>query len=599
MQERTALAAGGAPPSAAGNAPELLPKQFGKYTLLSKLSAGGMAEIFLALHRSSFGFEKLVVIKRILPSMNQDPSLIDMLLHEARIAATLSHPNIVQTFDAGQVDRTYFIAMEHIHGEDVGSIVREAAERDPAGIPLEHALSIILGVCAGLAYIHDKRGLDGTPLGIVHRDISPRNVVVSYTGDVKIVDFGIARSELGDVEEQRENVLMGKFAYMAPEHVAGDRIDHRADIFAAGVVLFEMTTGRRLFKGGTQMRTLLQIHGSEYPLPSAIKPGYPKGLEKIVLRALEKRREDRYQSAREMHAAIEELIRDERIPASPMGLTAWMESLFRDKLARHKEALLGVRQLIDVIAAQQQRWSLEMSGGATVSQSGVPTSTSPATLSSPPPLAGKGGVAAFIPAASALALVPGFLYMQGQLSERHAEFMTMVHDAQASRQEPPAPVEAKGSLEITSKPEGCTLWVNGERHPVATPAKLHGLPLGRELHIKLTRDGYKPYRTAVKLSDEARFKEIVAELDRLTATVVLWVDPPANVVVDGKLWKGNRTRIEGLTVGEGHRLVLSASGHASKTLMVNVEPGEMKTLSVRLPKLGAQAPVEERAEGAQ
>ncbi|WP_437585519.1 serine/threonine protein kinase [Sorangium sp. So ce1000] len=598
MQERTALPAGGAPPSTVGSVPELLPKQFGKYTLLSKLSVGGMAEIFLALHRSSFGFEKLVVIKRILPWMNQERTLVDMLLHEARVAATLSHPNIVQTFDAGQVDSAYFIAMEHVHGEDVGSIVREAAKRDPGGIPLEHALGILLGICAGLAYIHDKRDLDGTSLGIVHRDISPRNVVVSYTGDVKIVDFGIARSELGDAGDQKENVLRGKFSYMAPEHATGDRIDHRADIFAAGVILFEMTTGTRLFKGGSQVQTLLQIRDSEYPRPSAIKPGYPKGLERIVLRALEKRREDRYQSAREMQAALEELIRDERIPVSPMGLMAWMESLFQDKLARHREALLGVRQLVDVVAAQQQRWSLEMSGGATASQSSVPPSTSPTILSSLVPTAGKGSYAAFIPAASALALVPGFLYMQHQLSERHAEIMTMYHDAQASRPEPATPVEAKGSLEITTKPEGCTIWVNGDRHPVATPAKLHELPLDRELHIKLTRDGYKPYRTAVKLSDEVRFKEIVADLDRLTATVVLWVDPPANVFVDGKLWKGNRTRIEGLTVGEAHRVVLSAPGHASKTLIVSVEPGEMKTLSVRLPKLGAQAPAEGRAERA-
>ncbi|WP_437274608.1 serine/threonine-protein kinase [Sorangium sp. So ce375] len=596
MQERTAFAADGAPPSTAGSVPELLPKQFGKYTLLSKLSVGGMAELFLALHRSSFGFEKLVVIKRILPWMNQERTLIDMLLHEARVAATLSHPNIVQTFDAGQVDTTYFIAMEHIHGEDVGSIVRQAAERDPGGIPLEHALGILLGICAGLAYIHDKRDLDGTSLGIVHRDISPRNVVVSYTGDVKIVDFGIARSELGEAGERNENVLRGKFAYMAPEHVSGEPIDHRADIFAAGVMLFELTTGRRLFKGDSQVQTLLRIRDSEYPLPSAIKPSYPKGLERIVMRALEKRREDRYQSAREMQAALEELIRDERIPVSPMGLTAWMESLFRDKLARQREALLGVRQLVDVVAAQQQRWSLEMSGGATGSQSCPPTSTSPATLSSLTPMASKGGVAAFIPAASALALVPGFLYMQHQLSERHAELMTMYHDAQAIRQEPATPVEAKGSLEVTSKPDGCTIWVNGDRHPVATPAKLHELSLGRELHIKLTKDGYKPYRTAVKLSDEVRFREVVADLERLTATVVLWVDPPANVFVDGKLWKGNRTRIEGLTVGEAHRFVLSAPGHAPKTLIVSVEPGETKTLNVRLPKLGAQAPSEERAE---
>src|SRR6185295_10652771 len=140
---------------------EVLPKQFGKYTLLRRLSAGGMAELFLALHRSVAGFEKLIVIKRILPSMNQDRGFIDMLLHEARFAATLSHPNIVQIFDVGQVDGTYFIAMEHIHGEDIRSIVRAMKRMDVAAFPLEHTISIVLGTCAGLAYAHDKRDLDG------------------------------------------------------------------------------------------------------------------------------------------------------------------------------------------------------------------------------------------------------------------------------------------------------------------------------------------------------------------------------------------------------------------------------------------------------
>src|SRR6476646_2188440 len=174
---------------------EGLPLRFGKYTLIRKLATGGMAELFLAIQRSVAGFEKLIVIKRILPAMNQDQAFIEMLLHEARIAATLSHPNIVQIFDVGQVDGTYFIAMEHVHGEDLRSIVRQMKKKGVNDFPLEHALSIVLGMCAGLAYAHDKRDLDGAALNVVHRDISPQNVVVTFSGDVKIVDFGIAKSD--------------------------------------------------------------------------------------------------------------------------------------------------------------------------------------------------------------------------------------------------------------------------------------------------------------------------------------------------------------------------------------------------------------------
>src|SRR5262245_48779827 len=195
---------------------EPLPRQFGKYTLLRKVAAGGMAELFLALHRSVAGFEKLVVIKRILPSMNQDKAFIDMLLHEARVAATLSHPNIVQIFDVGQIDGKFFIAMEHIHGEDIRSIVRAMKKKNVTEFPLEHTLSIVLGVCAGLAYAHEKRNLDGKLLDIVHRDVSPQNIVVTFTGDVKIVDFGIAKSGTQVGDDTRDGQLKGKVPYMSP-----------------------------------------------------------------------------------------------------------------------------------------------------------------------------------------------------------------------------------------------------------------------------------------------------------------------------------------------------------------------------------------------
>src|SRR5579859_5846025 len=154
-----------------------------------------MAEIFLAIQKSPFGFEKLVVVKRILPERATDRAFVEMFLHEARVAATLSHPNVVQTFDVGEIDGAYFIAMEHVHGEDLRSIVRHMKKQGVSEFPLEHAISIVLGTCAGLAYAHERRDLDGAPMNLVHRDVSPQNVVVTFGGDVKLVDFGIAKSD--------------------------------------------------------------------------------------------------------------------------------------------------------------------------------------------------------------------------------------------------------------------------------------------------------------------------------------------------------------------------------------------------------------------
>ena len=246
-----------------------MPARFGKYTLLRRLAKGGMAELFLAIQKSVAGFEKLLVIKRILPQMNQDRAFIDMLLHEARIAATLSHPNIIQIFDVGQVDGVYFIAMEHAHGEDLRSMVRQMKRKNVAEFPTEHALGIILGVCAGLSYAHERRELDGTELNIVHRDISPQNVIVTFTGDVKVVDFGIAKSSNAKPEEpSKSGMLKGKVPYMSPEQARGEEVDARSDIFSTGVILYELTTGKRLFKTTSEYDTLKMICEEEYPPPS-------------------------------------------------------------------------------------------------------------------------------------------------------------------------------------------------------------------------------------------------------------------------------------------------------------------------------------------
>jgi eukaryotic-like serine/threonine-protein kinase len=325
-------------------ADEPLPRKLGKYTLVRKLASGGMADVFLAIQRSVGGFEKLIVIKRILRSLDGDYAYVDMLLHEARVAATLSHPNIVQVFDVGSVDGEYFIAMEHVHGEDLRTVVRQMKSLGFPEFPVEHALSIILGVCAGLTYAHEKRDLAGKPLNIVHRDVSPQNVVVTFSGGVKLVDFGIAKSgaaksETPSVDDSDVGRLKGKIPYMSPEQARGETVDWRSDIFSAGVMLFELTTGRRLFKAASEFETLKIICDGPYPLPSHVREGYPQALQAIVTRALARDRSDRWQSAREMQAALEEFVRVERLPVSPVALSGLMRSLFAEELHRHDEAL--------------------------------------------------------------------------------------------------------------------------------------------------------------------------------------------------------------------------------------------------------------------
>ncbi|MEZ4298964.1 MAG: serine/threonine-protein kinase [Polyangiaceae bacterium] len=558
---------------------EELPRQFGKYTLLRKLAAGGMAEIFLALHRSMAGFEKLVVIKRILPSMNSDRAFIDMLLHEARIAATLSHPNIVQIFDVGQVDGTFFIAMEHIHGEDIRSIVRGMRRKGVAEVPLEHALAIALGVCAGLAYAHDKRDLDGRVLGIVHRDISPQNIVVTFTGDVKIVDFGIAKSEQVE-EDVSGGQLKGKVPYMSPEQAAGKALDLRSDIFAVGVVLFELTTNKRLFKGDSEHETLRLIIDSEYPLPSMIRPTYPRALERIVMKALAKRVEDRYQTAREMQADLEAFVREERIAVSTVSLTQWMQMLFEDKLAQQSEALQDIKQLADVIAAQQKDW--DPTATITGTGTGAGTLTAPLITQTivEPPRRSNAPLVAGVSMAVLLAAGAFFFLSGPRVADPSAEPL-------ASAATTGAPEVKRGFVDVVTDPPGCAIWINGDLRPEVSPAKVEQLPFGAEIQLKLTSEGLEAYRDTFTLTADAPSKKVDVKMRAGSVTVVLKVDPPPTIWLDGKPWQGDRAKLENLSADEEHKLVLSATGFLPKTVTFSAKAGETKTIEEHLVREGA------------
>lgn len=553
---------------------ETLPRQFGKYTLLRRLASGGMAEIFLALQRSAGGFEKLIVIKRILPSMNQDKAFIEMLLHEARVAASMSHPNIVQTFDVGQVDGTYFIAMEHIHGEDIRSIVRAMRKKVLSEFPLEHAIAITIGMCAGLAYAHERRDLEGRSLNIVHRDISPQNIVVTFSGDVKIVDFGVAKSSSQSGEDTKDGQLKGKVPYMSPEQAAGQSIDWRSDIFAVGVLLFELSTGKRLFKGASEFETLKLICDKEYPRPSEVKPGFPGALDRIIMKALEKDREKRYQSAREMQSDLEAFVREERIPVSQISLTQWMQSLFEDKLAQQRDALQDVKQLADIIAMQQGASFEGVTNPGTMSATGGATA---------PPKRSSVGLWIALLAVTGAA-VGGFFYMKQQAAEREAAMLNSRPSADVK-----AP-EAKGSLDLKcGGQEGCSIWISGDLRKEVTPAIITGLPLDTDIQVKLTQEGFEAYRETVKLSEAAPTKAIAATMKAGSVTVILKVIPIANIWLDDKPIKGNPTTLEGLSADEEHKLVLQANGHVPKTIKFTAKQGETKTIQELLVKVDPNA----------
>jgi len=552
-----------------------LPRRFGKYTLLRVLAKGGMAELFLAIQKSVAGFEKLIVIKRILPSMNQDKAFIDMLLHEARIAATLSHPNIVQIFDVGQAEGLYFIAMEHVHGEDIRSVVRGMKVKGVPEFPLEHALAIAMGMCAGLSYAHEKRDLDGTELNIVHRDISPQNVVITFSGDVKIVDFGIAKSDTKMHTETRSGKLKGKVPYMSPEQARGEPIDARSDIFATGVMLFELTTGKRLFKGSSEFETLKLICEREYPKPSQVRPGYPPELERIVMKALMKDKSERYQSTREMQSDVEAFARNNRIAVSNIALSQFMQMLFEDKLQSQKEELLQGKQLADIIEQQNPTDS-------SVDMSQALLSTPAATHTLPGTTRGRGGMA--VGAIAALLLIAGgiggTIYVMKQRQQRALLAQTTTQQAAV----------AKGNIDVTTDPPGASIWIDGDERPDVTPATIVQLPTGRAIDVRITKEGFESFKQSVSLTDKAPKSSINVALKKGSVVIDVAVLPTGlkpSLALDGK--KYETTTIDGIASGDQHKLVVSVPGYVDYETKFIGQPQENKHFDVTLVKVVAAA----------
>ncbi|HET6584420.1 MAG TPA: serine/threonine-protein kinase [Nannocystaceae bacterium] len=298
----------------------------GPYEVLARLATGGMAELLLAKRTGIEGFQKVVVLKRILPQYANQPDFVEMFLHEARLAATLEHPNVVPVFDIGKAGDDYYFAMAYLHGRDVLAILRELSRRGQR-LPVVHAIAIAAGIAAGLHHAHERLGFDGEPLGIVHRDVSPANAIVTFDGAVKLVDFGIAKAA-AQTNVTRVGVRKGKAAYMSPEQCRGDPLDRRADIWSLGIVLSEMLAMQRAFRADSELAIMHRIVSQDVPPPSRLQPDLLPDLEAIVMRCVHRDPAERWQSALELQRALETFASAHNLAPGAASLGEFLVGLF-------------------------------------------------------------------------------------------------------------------------------------------------------------------------------------------------------------------------------------------------------------------------------
>ena len=323
----------------------------GRYRVVDEIGIGGMASVHLARMDGPGGFQKWVAIKKIHPHLVEDESFVQMFLDEARVAARISHPNVATVFDLGKHEDTYWIAMEYLHGEPLREVMRRTEELGTA-MPPEIACRVIADAAEGLHAAHELLGKNGEKLGLVHRDVTPHNLFVTYDGVTKVVDFGIAKFA-SRMSHTRAGTLKGKLAYMSPEQVHGEGIDRRTDIFALGVVLWELTTGQRLFRMESDLDTLAKVQECNVLRPSTLIRGYPVDLEKIVMKALAKNRGERFKTAREFSRALQSLLMRRGLFIASDEVAAYTQSIFNDRIQKREAHLRWAAEVTSTINVEQ------------------------------------------------------------------------------------------------------------------------------------------------------------------------------------------------------------------------------------------------------
>ena len=471
--------------------------RFGKYELLDRIAAGGMAEIFRARYEPAKGVSKQVVIKRILPHYAENKGFIGMFTNEAKIAMSLSHGNIAQVFDFGAIDGDYFLAMELVDGQPLSKVVKRSKELGLPVLPPELAAFVVAELLKGLHYAHTRLDEDGRPLRIVHRDVSPQNVLLGFEGSVKIVDFGIAKARHLSSEETAANAVKGKYTYFSPEQARAKELDARTDVFAAGIVLYELLCGQLPFQGRL-MDVLAKIVRGQFLKPRALNPRIAPELERIVLKALATEKAQRYQSAEAFQSDLTRFVSTNYPDFTQQQLSVFLQFLFEPELVEAGRPVQLPRDYMERVA----KWKEPLPPPPPEGESDTSEATTEMVNFEEAARQGFGHEQRPTPPPQPVAPFPWFRALVLLLSAAAVGFAGVTL-WQRMRE---------ASLEITSVPPGATLLVDG--HTLKTPANLTGLQGGHTMHLEVTLEGYEPWRNDVPLKPGQNLV-VNAELKRL------------------------------------------------------------------------------------
>lgn len=611
------------------------PFLYGKYVILNRIAVGGMAEVFRAKTFGVHGFQRLLVIKRILPHLSKDEEFVDMFIDEAKIAVSLTHANICQITDLGKIDDNYFIAMEFVNGKDLRAILKKSyGNKTPLGV--EQSIYIASEICKGLEYAHKREDpITGQLISVIHRDISPQNIMVSYHGEVKIVDFGIAKTE-HKIHRTQAGVLKGKFAYMSPEQSTGQELNNQTDIFSTGIILFEMLTNQRLFLGGTDFETLENIKKCEIPSLRAINPDVSEELEQVVFKALAKNPQDRYTSANLMQNALSKILYTEFPHFTPDHLSKKLFSMFEDEIKKESENL---KKALDEIGSEQMQNAqkaseLEISFSPSMNQR---------AKSSEPGWFGKAlgkfkYPLLFLLITAAPILIAKVFFSKKEVplvqtkevvTEKNFQFESTPPECKISidgvdKGETPADIilplnrrfqlmlqkegyetlrrdivtsidnthfifemiknrVSMGSLKIDTNPSGAKVLVNGSDSDQTTPAIIDDLPLQKEADISLQKDGYKTVTKKVMISETTQ--DFHADLQKKGPTLKINTTPSTATIYLNKKSYGNT--ITDLNKNQTYTLRVEAKGYDSEERKIKIE-GDQLELDIELKKKETQ-----------